>query len=242
MRIYKLSLEMVNALRSWFHPKDRSVIMANDTFIEGEETATPGNPPINRGRLYWKNGYWVQLNSSGVEQPLSGPALISETTLTATATSVTFSAIPQIFRHLMVVCQARTDAAAETDLVLLRFNSDTGNNYDIQALAVNNATLTGAVARANSSIGIGRTEAANSRASNFSPTQFWVYGYSRTDAEKWAIGLAANFGDVSADADLREEYRSGRWRNTTAISSMTILPSAGPNFVSGSRFQLYGVN
>ncbi len=70
MRIYKLAIEEVNALRSWFHPKDRSVIMANNSFIEGEETATPANPSHNRGRLYWKNGCWTQLDESGSEESL----------------------------------------------------------------------------------------------------------------------------------------------------------------------------
>lgn len=242
MKIYTLPIEMVNALRSWFHPKDRSVIMAPSTFIEGAEIATPATPSIGRGRLYWKNNFWTQLNSSGVEQQLSGPALISETTLSGSAASVTFSGIPQIFRHLMLMSQARTDAVAETDVVLLRANGDTGPSYDAQVLSVNNATLTGAVGRAGTFFGIGRAEGASSRASNFAPTQVWIYAYSLSDREKWLYGLSANFGDASADADLREEWRSGRWRNTTPISSITLLPNTGPNFVSGSRFQLYGVN
>src|SRR5687768_384500 len=118
MKVYVLSMEMVNALRSWFHPKDRSVILANDTFIEGEETPTPSSPPLNRSRLYVKNGWWTQLSSAGSEQILMGPALISETILTGSVTSVTFSGIPQIFRNLMLTCQARTDAVAEIDVLL----------------------------------------------------------------------------------------------------------------------------
>lgn len=174
------------------------------------------------------------------EVPL-GLSFISETVLSGTAASVTFSSIPQIYRHLRLIIQARTSVAAETDLVLLRFNGDSGANYDVQVLAINAATLTGVAARGNTSIGLGRAEGANSRADNFSPTQGWVYGYALTNREKWANGLSASFGDVSADADLREEYRTGRWRNTAVITSLTLLPNTGPNFVSGSIFQLYGL-
>lgn len=242
MKVYTLPIEMVNALRSWFHPKDRSVILADDTFIEGEEIVTPGNPPHNRGRLYWKNGHWTQLNESGAEQILTGPALIAETILTGSVTSVTFSGIPQIFRHLLIMGQVRTDRVAEVDGTLLRCNLDTGANYDRQTLAVNNATLTGVAARAQTSIQVGLGGAANSRASNFSPFIVEILGYSRTDAEKWTISRSAVFGDVSADSDLFLHHFAGEWRNTTAISSITLLPNVGPNFVSGSRFSLYGIS
>lgn len=241
MKIYTLPIEMVNALRSWFHPKDRSVILADDCFIEGEETTTPGNPSLSRGRLYWKNGYWTGLNNSGVEQILTGPALISETILTSNVTSLTFSGIPQVFRHLKLVIQGRTDLAAEADGILIRFNGDTGPSYDIQRITANNATVSGVGVTAQTAI-LAAVEAANSRANNFSPSTVDIFGYRRTDAEKWVHTYVTFFGDVSAASDMSITLRTGRWRNTTPISSITILPQVGTNFVSGSHFQLYGVN
>lgn len=174
------------------------------------------------------------------EVPL-GLSLISETVLTGNAASIVFASLPQGYRNLVLMCQVRTSVAAETDVILLRFNGDTGSNYDAQAFSVNDGTLLGVAGRAATSIGLGRCEGANSRASNFSPTQAKIFGYSLTDREKWLQALSASFGDVSADADLREEYRTGRWRSTAAITSITLLPNTGPNFVSGSEFQLYGV-
>lgn len=243
MKVYILPIEMVNALRSWFHPKDRSIILDDNTFIEGEELSTPGNPTLNRGRLYWKNGYWTQLNSSGAEQILTGPALIApEVILSAPVASLTFTGIPQIFRHLQLLCQVRTDNAAEKDGFLMRFNSDTGGNYDLQRLQADNATVTAVALRAQASIQIATVESANARASNFSPVVIDMLGYSRSDAEKWALSHTGAFGDVSADGDLAVYLRASRWRNTTPISSITLLPQTGTNLVSGSRFQLYGVN
>lgn len=243
MKIYTLPIEMVNALRSWFHPKDRSIILDDNTFIEGEELATPGNPSLNRGRLYWKNRYWTQLDSSGVEQILPGMALIPpEVILSAPAASVTFTGIPQIFRNLMIWCQVRTDNASESDGFLLRFNNDTGANYDWQRLQGNSATVTAVAARANTFIQAGSVDAANARANNFSLTEMHISGYARNDAEKWVITFSGTFGDVSADTDLNVILRAGRWRNTTPISSITLLPQTGTNLVSGSRFQLYGVS
>lgn len=247
MKVFQLAIEQVNALRSWFHPKDRSIILAPSTFIEGEEIVTPahpaapGNPPHNRGRLYWKNGYWTQLNESGVEQILTGPALISETALSANAASVTFSNIPQIFRHLELTCQVRTDLAAEADNVQLRFNGDSSASYDRERLSANNVTVSSAAARGGTADQIGICEAANSRANNFSPITTRIYGYSRSDCEKWTLSHSATFGDVSADTDLQIQQRGGRWRSTGPITSIILLPVTGANFVSGSRFQLYGL-
>lgn len=174
------------------------------------------------------------------EFPL-GLALISEQILTSTAASVTFSGVVQTYRHLLLICQARTDRSAESDGLLLRFNADSGANYDRQGFAANNTTLTGGVNRAATSIQVGSVEAANARASNFSPVEIKIFGYARTDAEKPLFSQSVYFGDVSADTDLLMLWGGSRWRNTAAITSITLLPTVGPNFVSGSHFQLYGI-
>lgn len=175
------------------------------------------------------------------EIPL-GLSLISETILSATAATVTFSGINQSFRHLLLVCQARTDAAAEADTIQLRFNADSSAIYDRQRITGAATVVTAASARAGTADQIGVCEAASSRASNFSPVATWIFGYARTDAEKWTGSpISVSFGDVSADTDLQIQIRGGRWRSTAAITSITLLPLTGPNFVSGSSFQLYGV-
>jgi hypothetical protein len=181
-----------------------------------------------------------EIERGRLEVPL-GLSLTSSQTLSGSVTTVTFSSIPQGYRHLLLICQARTDRAAEVDGVLIRFNGDSTAIYDRQSLTANNATLTGAAARAQTSIQIGAGEAANSRASNFSPTEATIYDYASTATEKWTLSQNANFGDVSADADLFWRSFAGRWRSTAAITSITILPNVGPNFVSGSIFQLYGI-
>lgn len=175
------------------------------------------------------------------ETPVPGLSFIVETVLTGTAASVTFGDIPQTFRHLQLVCQARSDRATESDQVLLRFNGDTGANYDFQFITANSATVSSLATRAATSIQVGLAEAANSRAANFAPIIIFIPGYVRGGAERWILSQAGVFGDVSADTDLfMRDYR-GRWRDTDPITSITILPNVGPNFVSGSRFQLYGI-
>jgi len=61
---------LVDLLRAWFFAKDRSIVMANDAFIEGDEISTPGNPVSGRRRLYAKDDGWYELDSGGTELSL----------------------------------------------------------------------------------------------------------------------------------------------------------------------------
>jgi hypothetical protein len=177
----------------------------------------------------------------GLKWALGGMTFISQTTLSGSVTSITFSSISGSFRHLFIECQLRTDRVSEWDSVLLRFNSDTGANYDRQQLYTSGATLGASVSRAATSMAGAVAEAANSRASNFAPGIIFIPFYKETDAEKWIMGLGAYYGDVSADTDMLSIFRTNRWRSTVAITSITILPETGTNFVSGSKVSLYGI-
>jgi len=174
---------------------------------------------------------------------IEGWVPIAQSTLTGTAASVTFSSIPDDFRTLVLVCQLRTDRVAELDSVHLRFNGDSGNNYDRYQVFFNAGATTYSPSRGISAIqSLWICEAASSRASNFSAGITYLPGYKQTDRDKWAIaGLSEAYGDVSADNDMYLRYGSGRWRNNNAITSITILPDIGPNFVADCVLQLYGI-
>jgi hypothetical protein len=166
---------------------------------------------------------------------------IAQTTLTGSVASVTFSSIPGDFRHLAVFCEARTDDASEFDSVLLRMNSDSGAKYDNQWVYGRSSSALASPQRATTYMEAFICEAANSRASNFSPGVGFLFSYRATDREKWMIALSGAMGDVSADTDLFVHLRAERWRDTNGITTITILPGVGSNFVSGSIFQLYGI-
>lgn len=70
MKVSLVPTELIDGLRGWFHPKDRSVVLANSCFIEGQEITTPGTPVTGRRRLYAKSGCWYDLGSNGTETRL----------------------------------------------------------------------------------------------------------------------------------------------------------------------------
>jgi hypothetical protein len=168
--------------------------------------------------------------------------LILETTLSADVASVTFSSISGDFRTLVFINQIRTDAVAELDSVLMRFNGDSGSNYDslLFALVGDNTTAV-ATNRASTSILAANIEAANSRASNLGNLIIFIPNYIKTDREKQSTSISGRLGDASADADINFYVATGRWRDTSAITSVVFLPNTGSNLVTNSVFALYGI-
>jgi hypothetical protein len=210
MEVDILSDKIKQQLSSWFHRRDRSLYLPPSAFY------------------YLNNGAYLS------------DAFISETVLSASATSVTFSNIPQGFRHLVVMSSVRTDRVAENDTLVIRANGDGGANYDFQQLFGSSATASASTVRGTTGF-LHVTEASNSRANAFSPTIAWIWNYTINTQDKYCIGLSGFVGNLSADADLNIGVRLGHWRNLNVITSLVLVPNTGPNFVSGSRFQLYGV-
>lgn len=161
----------------------------------------------------------------------------------ATITLPTTGTLPQNYRGLLICGQARSDEAAEGDGLRMRFNGDSGNNYDwVRIDAQDTVGVSVAGTRAAVSIYTALVEAANSRANTFTPFCITILGYALTDREKVAfIPSSGTFGNVSSDADLWLLSARGRWRSTAAITSITWFLTGGDDFVSGSHFIVYGM-
>jgi len=167
--------------------------------------------------------------------PIGAPVILA-----APAASVTFASIPQIFRHLVLFINARTNAVATADNISLRFNADAGNNYDYVILFGNNA-LAGSVnviAAAQAATMV--IDAANSRASCFGGGVAFIYNYANANIEKDLNSLSGNSGTPTGATKYVQVYTS-HWRNVAAITSILVFPNVGPNFVANSVFQLYGI-
>lgn len=244
MKVDQTPTGFIEQLRCWFHPKDRSVVLADSCFVEGQEISTPGNPIAGRRRLYAKTDGWYDLDNAGIELPVGcWLPITTPVELTAPVASVTFAAIPQHFRSLLLANQVRTDVAGEADNVLARFNGDAGANYDyVHLYGRGNNTRTSVGGIAVTSIALSLCEGANSRANVFSPSLSYLSGYTSASAEK-IVNSCPNsiYGNRDANTDFYVWVSGGAWRSINAITSITYLPSLGANFVAGSIFQVYGL-
>ena len=167
-------------------------------------------------------------------------ALLTQTLSTAAA-SVTFNSIPQGYTDLVLVANMRGSGASFNNMTypLIQFNGDTGTNYSYTSLFARNtgSSDTAVSERATNVNGI-KTLANTSVV--FSPNIIHIQNYSNTTTFKTVLnrGAGAN-GTTAVDGTLANV---GLWRNTTAITSVTLtLSGTGLNFVVGSNFSLYGI-
>ncbi len=68
--------------------------------------------------------------------------MLADTTLGVAAASIDFTSIPQTFAHLMLALYGRGDTAVVNQFVRIRFNNDSGANYDYQEIHAAAAAVT----------------------------------------------------------------------------------------------------
>ena len=159
-------------------------------------------------------------------------ALSTVTVDSGGASSITFSNIPQGFKHLQIRGLYRYTTAL--DVIAIRLNSDTSAAYSTHSLFGSgtsaasdhdyNSTYTYLGYIMNSSTGYGASITD-------------VLDYASTSKNKTLRSLSGTDLNGSGYVNLN----SGAWYNTSAINSITIYPGAG-TLSQYSQFELYGVN
>lgn len=168
------------------------------------------------------------------------PVRIADTTLVADALSIDFTSIPQFYAHLRIDVYSREDTAGLlTAGWTLRFNGDTGANYDYQFVQAYGTTKVAAEGFAQTKL-IPGVETANLAGANlFAPTTLIIPHYAGTANNKDVLSSwSCKYG--TATNNLQVGFAGGFWRSNAAITSIKVYAD-GDNFRSGSRATLYGI-
>jgi hypothetical protein len=166
---------------------------------------------------------------------------IAENILVGTSASISFASIPQTYRNLTLKIVARGDTAAAFVSCRIRFNGDTGTNYDCEQVGGVGATASAFESLAQTGADLGEAAAATTVAGSCSVYNVHIPWYAGTTFWKGLIsnhGMMAQTSGGAANALYSKQW-IGRWKNTAAITSITIIPGSG-NFIAGSSFALYG--
>jgi hypothetical protein len=157
---------------------------------------------------------------------------IATTTLSTTASNITFSSISGTYTDLKLILVATGDANAAGQAVLTRFNSDTGSNYSVTRLSGNG------------------TSASSGRWSNITSIYTSFDGLSVSIPTVQIIDIFSYAGSTNKTCLISNsenkngsgyaERRVGLWRNTSAITTIAVLPNSG-NFAAGTTATLYGI-
>ena len=159
---------------------------------------------------------------------------ISTATVTSGGTAdITFSSIPQTYTHLQIRMIAQGTSGGG---IFTIFNSDTATNYSYHSLTGDGATATSNSGTTAANMLIVRNGGIQTAANTFSAGVIDILDYANTNKYKTLRTL--NGGDANGSGNIQLE--SGNWRNTVAVTSITLTHN-GSGFAQYSSFALYGI-
>ncbi|MBA2741121.1 MAG: hypothetical protein H0U46_03820, partial [Actinobacteria bacterium] len=174
--------------------------------------------------------------------------LIYDSVLGADAANFDVSSISATYKHLQLMLSCRSSRAANNnDSLTMRFNNDSGANYDIQyhqALGATNAQGEAFAQTSFSNAGgapaVGAMPAATSPTNSRAQVAIDILNYAETTFRKnFTSRCTAKY--TEAAQGLRIWSAAGEWRSTAAVDRITLFPVFG-NFLTGSRLTIYGMN
>lgn len=189
----------------------------------------------------WKTASDMPVKIGGVWKTgiLASGAFESIATATGTGSSgtITFSSIPQNYKHLQIRLNGRCSSGAITDCYI-RYNSDTGSNYTQHWIfALDGGGPYTSASGARSPFSIGYVQGYDTYPTTASIID--VHDYSSTSKYKTTKFITG--GDEQQTTSQGSiVIGSGLWMNTNAITSIDIV-LASSSWSSSSKFALYGI-
>jgi hypothetical protein len=164
--------------------------------------------------------------------PTNTYVALQTSTLSSSASNVTFSSIPQGYTDLVLVATVLS-ADTTTKYLTLQFNSDTASNYSNTIVAGNGTAASSARDTSVTEMYLTPFGGMLNQTTNPVPTIINIQNYSNTNTNKTVLYRANQAGsNVLAGVGL--------YRSTAAISAVKIFVTAG-NMAAGSTFSLYGI-
>lgn len=168
--------------------------------------------------------------------------LIETQVLGSNTASVTFGSLSQYsttYKHLQLRVALRSNNAQVWEETKLTFNgSSTGYRSHILAGTGSSVFSTWTDATDSYIKPWAFAVGANATADVFGVAVIDILDAFDTNKNKTVRTLG---GRVPANGETRIALSSGLWANTNAVSSIVIAPEAGSQWVTNSRFSLYGI-
>jgi len=195
-------------------------------------------------------GKVITSGAGGVAAPVwsgGNVTLIQRQTLaTTTDQTLTFSTIPQTYKHLLLrIWNFQSLRAATSDTIALRFNGDTGTNYTYMYTRNNGGSLAGACVSGQAQACLVVTPGA-SWDDTWLSGWFMIWNYAQTGLRVEVTGESVMVVPAvdAANSGLFEQH-AGVWNTANAITSLSVTSVVGNirGNVAGQPFtaELYGI-
>ena len=152
--------------------------------------------------------------------------------------SVTFSSIPQTYKHLQlrVLARSYSGGGVSNDGLNGYLNGDTGTNYVRHNLDGDGATATANAYTARPYMNIGSSAGSGTTANSYGVSIVDILDYTSTSKNKVSLSLS---GVDLNDTNGTISFHSALWLNTAAVTSFQI--SIAYPFQQYSHIALYGI-
>ena len=165
--------------------------------------------------------------------------LLESQVLSSNQSSVTFSglgAYASQYRHLQVRAVVRTSRADIADTMIMRVNGNSSSSsYRSHALVGTGSSVVSEDYSTLSGIFAGQPTSANATANAFDAVVLDLLDPFDASKNKTVRRLSGNPNTP------RVWLTSGLWISTASITSLEFLSLNAANFVTGTRFSLYGI-
>lgn len=180
----------------------------------------------------------VKSDASGLEYVNDGLTLIEEHLCAVDTAYIEFVTIPQIYRHLKLLGQARSTKSPDGAVDLkLQFNGDTGANYNSQQLSAS-----GTYSTASESIGAASAIAGSICAAGAPSGEAGIFELSvpnyRGGFKKQLRSISGYRYSTGSEKTVQVDNFAS-WSGSNAITSIKLFPTSG-NFLTGTVISLYG--
>jgi len=154
---------------------------------------------------------------------------IAKTVLTGTQTNVEFTGIAQTYTDLVLLISARKTNVAVSDSISVNINSSI-SSYSRRALLGDGSTAT-----SDTFGNDGYVSAASATSNTFGSVEVYLPNYTGSTNKIQSTTAVAESNTTTITGNVK--LTAGLKSNTAAITSIRI----DGEFVSGSRFDLYGI-
>lgn len=171
-------------------------------------------------------------SASGATYELISTVILSN----STTPTVDFTSIPSTYKHLQIRSSVRGWTATNSNMSM-RFNSVTSASYAWHGLAGAGSSVFSESAANTTFIPLEGISGNDTASGNFGGVIVDVLDYASTVKNTTIRALLGH----SDSTGSRIRLASGLFNNTSAISSITLGMANGGNFITASRFSLYGI-
>lgn len=158
--------------------------------------------------------------------------LLTQATLAANSSSVTFSSIPQNYGDLVITLNGKPSDTS-FPVIALRFNGDSGSNYSYVGVSGNGSSTNSGTNASLGYLSIGQAHGTGPSTSSQFQTIVNIIEYSAIDKHKVAISR-------NSVPDTGAETQVARWANTAAVTSISAITTSG-GFAIGTTISIYGL-